>query len=241
MNEENYPVSGPTEHSASPAANAVGEKRIRVMLVDDHAVVRAGLASLIRREGCFDVVGEAGGTAEATRVCAEVLPEIAILDIRMPDGDGLTLCASLKAAHPGLKVVILTSYGDVGYQLNAFQAGADGYVIKTINTTTLIECLRKVAAGGRFVTPAASPEVDDDVDRGDEDSRQYRDGQESLKFSRQEVEILERLALGRLSKEIADELGMAEKTVRNLLTRIYRTLRVENRIQAVRKWMVIRQ
>lgn len=201
---------------------------IRVMLVDDHEVVRLGLRSLLSAEAEVRVVAEAGTVAEAVRVAEVERPDVALLDIRLPDGSGIDACRAIRICSPSTQVIMLTSFADPALVLEAIEAGAVGYVLKQLDTSDLLKAVRAVASGDSVLDPAVTREVLALVKTAaaDSQSRAFRD------LSEREIEVLALVAEGRTNAEIGAALSLSEKTVRNHVSTILSKLGLTNRIEA---------
>jgi DNA-binding NarL/FixJ family response regulator len=201
---------------------------IRVMLVDDHEVVRLGLRSLLAGESDVRVVAEAGTVAEAIRVAEVERPDVALLDIRLPDGSGIDACRSIRIRSPSTQVIMLTSFAEPSLVLEAIEAGAVGYVLKQLDTSDLLKAVRAVASGDSVLDPAVTREVLALVKTAaaDAQSRVFRD------LTDREVEVLALVAEGRTNAEIGADLSLSEKTVRNHVSTILSKLGLTNRIEA---------
>lgn len=197
-----------------------------VFLVDDHEIVRRGLADLLASDGSHTVVGEASTVREALARIPAVRPDVAVVDVRLPDGSGIDLVRTLREQLPDLPCLVLTSYSDDEALLDAITAGAQGYVLKQIRGTELVSAIRTVASGGSLLDSASTARV----------LQRIRRGQEAppapTGLTGQEEAVLELLAEGLTNKQIAERMFLAEKTVRNHVTGILAKLGVENRVQA---------
>jgi DNA-binding NarL/FixJ family response regulator len=198
---------------------------VRVFLVDDHEVVRRGVAELLDADPEITVVGEAGSVREAMARVPAAAPDVAVLDVRLPDGDGVTLCRDLKQDHPELVCLMLTSFGDDEAMLNAVIAGAAGYVLKDVRGNDLVEAVRTVAAGGSLLDPHAvsvllerlrSPKAPDPLSD----------------LSEQERRIFSLIGEGLSNREIAERMSLAEKTVKNYVSNVLAKLGMQRRTQA---------
>jgi DNA-binding NarL/FixJ family response regulator len=195
----------------------------RVFLVDDHEIVRRGVADLINAEADLEVVGEASTVRQAIGRIAATRPDIAVLDVRLPDGSGIDLCRDIRSAHPEVQCLMLTAYDDDEASYTAVLAGAAGYVLKDIRGTGLLDSIRKVAAGQVLVDPSVSKRV---VVHATES----RSGDAEL--SLRERQVLELIAEGLTNRQIADRLELAEKTVKNYVSGLLAKLGMERRTQA---------
>lgn len=199
---------------------------VRVFLVDDHEVVRRGLIDLLSTDPELDVVGEAGSVSEALTRIPAVAPEVAVLDVRLPDGNGIELCRDLLSRVPGLRCLMLTSFTSDEAMLNAILAGASGYVIKDIKGMELAEAIKDVGAGRSLLDNRAAAalmsRLRDTAERADP----------LLGLSSQERVLLDLLGEGLTNKQIADRMFLAEKTVKNYVSRLLAKLGMERRTQA---------
>ncbi len=198
----------------------------RIFLVDDHEIVRRGVAALLEREHDVEVVGEAGDTRHALSRIDATLPDVAVLDMRLPDGDGIALCREIRSRHPEIRCLILTAYDDNEAAMSAVLAGASGYVVKTINGSQLVENVRAVGAGRSLVHAAVTRRV---ATQAAADHDDPRFGSLSLR----ERQVLTLIAGGLTNRQIGEKLELAEKTVKNYVSGLLRKLGFERRTQAV--------
>ena len=203
----------------------------RVFLLDDHELVRRGLRELLDGEDDLLVVGEAGTAAEALEQIPATRPDVAVLDVRLPDGDGVEVCRDIRSAHPEIACVMLTSFADDEAVYAAIMAGAAGYLLKQIRGTDLVAALRQVAAGGSLLDPAVTAQVLERLRHGDDED-------ELARLTPQERRILDLIADGLTNRQIGDQLFLAEKTVKNyvsnLLTKLGMSRRTEAAVYAAR-------
>ena len=199
---------------------------IRVFLLDDHEVVRRGIADLIGLEKGMTVVGEAGSKAEALTRIPAARPDVAVLDVRLPDGTGVEVCRDIRSALPDIKCLMLTSYADDEALFDAIMAGASGYVLKEIRGNDLVDAVRQVAAGKSLLDPAATQRVLDRLRQGE----QHDDRLDGL--SHQERRILELIGDGLTNRQIGETMHLAEKTVKNYVSSLLAKLGMERRTQA---------
>jgi DNA-binding NarL/FixJ family response regulator len=200
----------------------------RILLVDDHAVVRVGLKSLIDRHPHFEVVGEAGSAREAIAQMTVLQPEIVVMDIRLPGTSGIEACEEIVKTFPGTKVLMLTSYYADEMLLSAIRAGASGYVLKNIGSDDLIKALEAVGRGEALVDPAVTQRVLTEVRR----MVKEKDASAFSKLTSQEKHVLLLVTGGKTNKEIAKILFLGEGTVRNYASSIFLKLKVNNRAEA---------
>ena len=200
---------------------------VTVFLLDDHEVVRRGLAELLGSQAGVRVVGEAATVAEALARLPAVHPDVAILDARLPDGSGIDVCRDIRSAMPDVRCLILTSYDDNDAVLAAIMAGASGYLLKQIHGDALIEAVRRIAAGESLLDPAMTVKVLDRLRHPvvEEDPRYAA-------LTEQERRILAEIAEGKTNRQIAQSLYLAEKTVKNYVSSLLRKLNVERRTEA---------
>ena len=198
----------------------------RVFLLDDHEVVRRGLRELFESEEDLTVVGEGATAQEALARVPASRPDVAVLDVRLPDGDGVEVCRDLRSAMPELKCLMLTSYADDEALFSAILAGASGYVLKQIKGSDLVSAVRRVAAGESLLDPSLTQQVMERL-RGEnvEDERLAR-------LTTQERNILELIADGKTNRQIADELYLAEKTVKNYVSNLLSKMGFARRTEA---------
>jgi two-component system response regulator DevR len=199
---------------------------IRVFLLDDHEVVRRGLAGLLEAAGDIEVVGESGSAQEAARRIPALRPDVAVLDARLPDGNGIDVCRDVRAVDSTIKGLILTSYEDDEALFAAIMAGASGYVLKQIRGTDLVDAVRRVAGGQSLLDPAVTQRVLERIRHGVEQPR------ELASLTDQERRILEHVAGGLTNREIAGKMFLAEKTVKNYVSSLLAKLGLERRTQA---------
>jgi len=199
---------------------------IRVFLVDDHEVVRLGLRELIELEDDIEVVGEAGTVGMALAGLARTTPDVAVLDVRLPDGNGVEVCRDARTRQPDLACLMLTSFGDDEALFDAIMAGASGYLLKDVRGADLVDAIRRVAAGDSLLDPAITGKVLQRLREGDaEDPR-------LASLSDQERRILVLIAEGMTNREIGAELHLAEKTVKNYVSNLLAKLDMQRRTEA---------
>ncbi|MCH7229796.1 response regulator transcription factor [Glycomyces sp. L485] len=199
---------------------------IRVFLLDDHEVVRRGLCEMLEREGDIEVVGEAAGVAEALRRVPASRPDVLVVDARLPDGEGVEVCRQVRAADESIAVLVLTSYEDDATLFAAIKAGAAGFLLKQVRGTDLVDAVRKVASGASLLDPRVTGAVLERLRSGPQRSPEL----EAL--TEQERRILELIGEGMTNREIAEQMHLAEKTVKNYVTRILAKLGLKRRTQA---------
>lgn len=197
---------------------------IRVFLLDDHEVVRAGLRRLLQGSDEIEVVGEAGTVASALHRLRVLQPDVALVDGRLPDGDGVEVCRRLASLSPSTRALVLTSFDDDQALFAALDAGAAGYLLKQVSGQDLVAAVRHVAAGGSLLDPAVTAKVITRLRDGDHD--------ELSCLTAQERRVLELVADGLTNREVGERLFLAEKTVKNAMTGVLAKLGVERRTQA---------
>jgi len=203
------------------------ERPIRVVIVDDHEIVRLGIRTLLSDRSDIVVIGEAGNANDAVQVITELLPDVVLLDVRLPDDNGLTVCNKIQSLAPNVKVLILTSYCDDETVLNAIRVGADGYLLKEINADTIINAIKDVFMGKSVVDPKLTGKLFESL------RKNFNLPENKLPpLSQQEQKVLALVAQGKTNKEIGMVLGLSEKTVRNYLSNAMEKLHVSRRSQA---------
>lgn len=199
---------------------------IKVFLVDDHEVVRRGLAELLSGDPELDVVGEAGTMAEAVTHISAADPDVAVLDVRLPDGNGIDLCRELLAAHDQLRCLILTSFTDEQSMLDAILAGASGYVVKDIRGMELADAVKAVGSGKSLLDNRAAAVLMSRLRKETQQDERLRNLTET------ERTLLRLLAEGLTNREISQRMFLAEKTVKNYVSRLLSKLGLSGRTQA---------
>ncbi|MFC8920498.1 response regulator [Streptomyces sp. NPDC057116] len=202
---------------------------VKVFLLDDHEVVRRGVHDLLDAEPDLVVVGEAGTVEQALVRIPALRPQVAVLDVRLPDGDGVSVCRELRSRMPDLACLMLTSFDDEEALLDAIMAGASGYVLKQITGTDLVHAVRTVASGQSLLDPGATARVMARL-RGEPAQEERTQGLPGL--TEREREILALVGEGLTNREIGKRLYLAEKTVKNNISRLLAKLGVERRVQA---------
>jgi DNA-binding NarL/FixJ family response regulator len=200
---------------------------IRVFLLDDHEVVRAGVSSLLSSQPDLTVVGEASTVTEALARAPAVRPDVAVLDVLLPDGDGVTVCRELRSQLPELRCLMLTSFSDDQALFDAIMAGAAGYVLKQIRGSDLVGAVRTVAAGGSLLDPRATARVLERLR-----SNAKKDDGPLAGLSDQERTVLELIGEGLTNREIGERMFLAEKTVKNYVSHLLAKLGMQRRTQA---------
>jgi two-component system, NarL family, response regulator DevR len=200
--------------------------RISVFLLDDHEIVRRGLRDLLEAEDDIVVVGEASTEAEAIGRVHALDPDVAVLDVRLQEGDGVTACREIRSRHPRTACLILTSFSDDEALFEAIMAGAAGYVLKQIRSNDLVDAVRRVADGQNLLDPAVTARVLERLRRGPEEDETI------ARLSQQERQVLALLAEGLTNRQIADRLYLAEKTIKNYVTSVLAKMGMARRTEA---------
>ena len=209
---------------ASDPAGA--SKAIRVFLLDDHEIVRRGVRDLLETEPDITVVGEAGTAESALARIPALTPDVAVLDVRLPDGDGVSVCREIRSVMPQVACLMLTSFSGDDALFDAIMAGAAGYVMKQIRSADLVGAIRTVAAGGSLLDPGAASKVMARM----RDRAAKADPLAGL--SPQERTILELIGEGLTNRQIGERMFLAEKTIKNYVSNLLAKLGLERRTQA---------
>ncbi|MFE3857280.1 response regulator [Streptomyces griseorubiginosus] len=214
----------------SEARTFTAQDPIRVFLLDDHEVVRRGVTDLLDAEDDITVVGDAASVEHALARAPAVRPHVAVLDVRLPDGDGITVCRELRSRLPELAVLMLTSFDEEDALLDAIMAGASGYVLKQIRGTDLVSAVRTVATGQSMLDPATTARLMRTLRT--EPTAPPDTAPEIASLSPREREILALIGDGLTNREIGKRLYLSEKTVKNHISRLLAKLGVQRRVQA---------
>jgi len=199
---------------------------VRVFLLDDHEVVRRGVRELLEVEDDLEVVGEAGTAEEALARIPTASPDVAIIDMRLPDGNGVEVCREVRSRNPEIQCVVLTSFADDEALFDSIMAGAAGYLLKQIKGTDLVDAVRRVAAGQSLLDPSVTARVLERLRTGPaEDERLAR-------LTEQERKILDLIAEGLTNRQIGERMFLAEKTVKNYVSNLLAKLGMERRTEA---------
>ena len=206
---------------------------MRVFLLDDHEVVRRGLRELLESEPDLEVVGEAGTAEEALMRIPPTQPDVAVLDVRLPDGSGIEVCREIRSRHPEIACLMLTSFADDEALFSAVMAGAAGFVLKQVRGAELVEGVRRVAGGESLLDPVTTARVLDRIR-----SRPSQAEDELSGLTAQERVLLGHIAEGKTNRQIGEEMHLAEKTIKNyvsnLLTKLGMARRTEAAVYAAR-------
>lgn len=199
---------------------------IKVFLLDDHEVVRRGLADVLESSGEFEVVGEAGTAEQAINRIHGLAIDVAILDVRLPDGNGVEVCREIRSRFPSVRCLMLTSFSDDEALVDATMAGAQGYALKQIRSSAIVESVRAVARGEVLLDPAVVSQAMKRLAAGAEADAQV------ASLTAQERRIFELIGQGKSNRQIADELFLAEKTVKNYVSNVLVKLGISRRTEA---------
>jgi len=202
---------------------------IKLLIADDHLIIRQGLRLILETESDFEIVGEASDGAEALSLCKKLKPDVVLMDLRMPNMDGLTAIEKLGAEQPEIAVVILTTFNEDELMLRGLQAGARGYLLKDTDRSTLFDTIRAAARGETLLKPEIMARVLAQKDAPSTKSK----SDSTFNLTDREFEVLESVARGERSKEVAAHLGISERTVKAHLASIYQKLGVDSRAAAI--------
>jgi len=200
---------------------------IKLLIADDHLIIRQGLRLILETEPDFELIGEASDGAEALKLCKKLKPDVVLMDLRMPNMDGLTAIEKLRAEQPEVAVVILTTFNEDELMFRGLQAGARGYLLKDTDRTTLFDTIRAAARGETLLKPEIMSRV-----LSQKSTTKVESG-ESLNLTDRELEVLDAVSRGERSKEVASHLGISERTVKAHLASIYNKLGVDSRAAAI--------
>jgi len=200
--------------------------RLRLLLVDDSEVVRMGLRALLGTDPTIEIVGEAGSVALGVQTCLRVRPDVALLDIRLPDGTGFDACRQILPALPATRILVLTSVADDKLVDEAIRSGAHGYLLKEIDGRGLVQAIHDVAEGKSILDPAVTARIMQIVRSGGTNENALSS------LSPQEKRVLALIADGLTNKEVAAQLNLSDKTVKNYLSTVFEKLHVSRRAEA---------
>ena len=203
------------------AANA----KLKILIVDDHDIVRKGLAMLVSRQEDLTVVAEAGTAAEAVEKARKTVPDVVVMDIRLPDGTGIEACREIRNENSDIKVLMLTSYSDEEAVMGSIMAGASGYLLKEIRSQEIVDAIRRVGSGQSLLDPSVTASVLERVRRGKEEDV-------LAQLTDQEKKVLELISDGQTNREIAGQINLNDETVKNYVSNILGKLEVSRRSQA---------
>jgi two-component system, NarL family, response regulator LiaR len=200
---------------------------ITVLIVDDHQLVREGVRTFLQKQGDITVVGEAASGQEGLRLAADLVPDVVLMDLVMPEMDGVETTRRLKQISPGSQVIVLTSFDDDQHILPAIRAGALSYILKDVGTAALVDAVRKAAIGEVVMTPQVAARVMQELRQGPATHTQF-----NSELSEREVEVLRLIAAGCSNTEIAEQLVISEHTVKRHVSNILSKLHLADRTQA---------
>jgi NarL family two-component system response regulator YdfI len=200
---------------------------IKLLIADDHLIIRQGLRLILETETDFELIGEASDGAEALTLCKKLKPDVVLMDLRMPNMDGLTAIEKLHADQPNIAVVILTTFNEDELMLRGLQAGARGYLLKDTDRNTLFNTIRAAARGETLLKPEIMARVLSQKNVAKVESN------EPTNLTDRELEVLKAVASGERSKEVASHLGISERTVKAHLASIYNKFGVDSRAAAI--------
>jgi len=200
---------------------------IKLLIADDHLIIRQGLRLILETENDFEIVGEASDGAEALKLCKKQKPDVVLMDLRMPNMDGLTAIEKLRVEQPEIAIVILTTFNEDELMFRGLQAGARGYLLKDTDRSTLFDTIRAAARGETLLKPEIMARVLSQTNKPKVKPN------EPVNLTDRELEVLASVARGERSKEIAVQLGISERTVKAHLASIYSKLGVDSRAAAI--------
>jgi DNA-binding NarL/FixJ family response regulator len=215
--------SGPLRHWGRGNIVAM---TIRIFVLDDHELVRTGLQTLLEVEDDMEVVGQAGTAQQGLEEIAALRPDVAILDVRLPDGSGIEVCREIRSLYPSIACLMLTSYADDEALFAAIMAGAAGYVLKEIGGSDLIGDIRRVSQGASLIDANLSKDIFDRLRKSQKTEARLSS------LSPQERKVLDLIAQGRSNRQIAEEIFLAEKTVKNYVSSLLSKLGMQRRTEA---------
>ncbi len=202
------------------------DQRIRVFLLDDHEIVRRGVRDVLEGSGLIEVVGEAGTAAEAISRIPPTRPDVAVLDVRLPDGDGVTVCRDVRSRHPEIQCLMLTSFSDDEAIFQAIMAGAAGYLLKQIKGPDIVDAIVRVSKGQSLLDPLVTARVLERLRQPPEEDERL------AALTGQERKVLDLIAEGLTNRQIGERIHLAEKTVKNYVSNLLTKLGMERRTQA---------
>ena len=202
---------------------------IKILIADDHLIIRQGLRLILETESDFNLVGEASDGAEAVSLCKKLKPDVVLMDLRMPNMDGLTAIEKLREEQPDIAVIILTTFNEDELMLRGLQAGARGYLLKDTGRSTLFDTIRAASRGETLLKPEIMARVLAQKNAPAAKSK----SDSTFNLTEREYEVLESVARGERSKEVASHLGISERTVKAHLASIYNKLGVDSRAAAI--------
>lgn len=212
-------------------------KAIRILIVDDHTLVREGFAKMLELEPSFEVVGQSSSARDALEKSRALQPDIVLMDIKLPGINGIEATKMIKKDHPDIEVIILSMYDEEEYVLESVKAGATGYVLKDISQDELFNAIKVVHSGGSLIQPGLARKVLKEFAHLAKDHPQGGKTGAMKELSEREIEVLQCVSEGKSNKEVAEQLSISEKTVKAHLRTIFRKLEVSDRAQAVAEAM----
>ncbi len=205
---------------------------IKILLVDDHLLVRQGIKKILELEEDFQVVGEAGNGEEALEKLNNINPDIILLDINMPELNGIETLRKIKSTDENRKVIMLTFHDEREYLVETINLGADGYILKDAESDSLIRGIRDVNKGGSYVHPSIAGALVKDHKHTEPEAKLSKEMEDLMKLTRREKEVLKLISQGMNNREIANTLFISEKTVKNHVSNIFKKIHVNDRTQA---------
>ena len=199
---------------------------IKVMIADDHSLIREGIKQLLEFDGSIEVIGQAADGIECLDVLENINPDILLLDINMPNMNGIDVLSELRRKKNKMKILILTVHNEVEYLVKSMDCGADGYVLKDAGSADLKEAIHKVISGDQYIQSSMIPAMNSRIINRDIDKEKIAN------LTRREIEILKQIAGGRFNKEIAESLDITERTVKNHISNLFKKIDVNDRTQA---------
>lgn len=194
----------------------------KVLIADHHPITRLGISALLESDGSYEVVGKVTNGKELEKALRQGIPDVLIMEIDLPEVNGITALRTIKADHPGTRILILSCHPEEMYALNAIKAGASAYLSKTASTETIKEAIHQVARGGIYLNKEISDRLNSGISRTNNLISRYK------KLSTREIEVLNLLSTGKRNKDIAEALDINEKTVSTYKTRLLKKLKVDN-------------
>jgi DNA-binding NarL/FixJ family response regulator len=201
------------------------DRPIRVFVVDDHELIRTGVEALVAEEEGMEMVGSADTAKDALRSIPDAHPDVVVLDMRLPDGDGVRICREIRSASPDVRCLIFTTYSDDQALMDSIMAGAAGYLLKETRGADLMSAIRRVAQGHSLIDPTVTSGLLDRLRGGSPEESE-------VQLTGQEERVLELIAEGRTNRQIGAAMGLAEKTVKNYVSNLLTKLGMESRTQA---------
>ncbi|MDQ0975705.1 DNA-binding NarL/FixJ family response regulator [Neobacillus niacini] len=200
---------------------------IRILIADDHHVVRRGLAFFLKTQKDIEIIGEAGNGREAVELTRTLKPDLVLMDLVMPEMDGIQATKIIKSEMPEIKIMMLTSFSDQDHVIPALEAGASGYQLKDIEPDELIDCIRKIMSGENQLHPKATSHLLANLSKKENNERNLIE-----QLTKRELDVLKEIARGKSNKEIASTLFITEKTVKTHVSNLLAKLEVADRTQA---------